>query len=140
MDDYDRCRSLVGRFSIYLLAYTCNKRKYLCIQILKPKDVLDESIISTYIQYYSIIPSKFASAISNHSIICFMCLYRSWSHGERSISSMLSGLFSLWVFIHLSLHERLVIGMSSLVIKIKKNIINKLPRKVNCLEATRGFG
>ena len=38
MHDYDRFRSLVGRFSTYLLAFSCTKREYcLCIKILKPK-------------------------------------------------------------------------------------------------------
>jgi hypothetical protein len=50
---------------------------------------------------------------------------------RQSIFSMLSGLFSRWVFIHFVLgRERLVIGMPSPTIKNKKYIINKIPRYV----------
>ena len=38
--------------------------------------------------------------------ICFVCRSCSWNDRGWSVSSMLSGLFSRWVFIHLSLHER----------------------------------
>ena len=46
--------------------------------------------------------------------MCFVCLDRSWNDRRWSVSSMLSGLFSGWVFIHSPLHEkRAVIGMPS---------------------------
>ena len=35
---YDHFRFLIGRFSIYLLAFICTKQEYyVCIQLLKPK-------------------------------------------------------------------------------------------------------
>ena len=63
---YDRFCFLVGRFSIYLLAFTCTKRECsLCIQLLKPKVVPYESTIPTYMRYFHVVPSKFACANSN---------------------------------------------------------------------------
>ena len=57
---------LVGCFSIYLLASICTKWDYyLCIQILKPKVVPNESTIPTYMRYLHAIPSKFVCANSN---------------------------------------------------------------------------
>jgi hypothetical protein len=99
---------LAGHFSIYLLAFACTKREYcLCIQILKPKVVPDESTISTYMRYYPAVPSKFACATSEQSNKhLFYVPVPLMKRQGRSISSMLSGLFSWWVFIHLSLHKR----------------------------------
>ena len=75
MHVYDRFRSLAGRFSIYLLALACTKREYwLCVQILKPKVVLDESTISTYMRYYPTVPSKLACATSKHSNKNLFCV------------------------------------------------------------------
>ena len=105
MHVYDHFRSLVGRFSIYLLAFAYTKREYcLCIQILKPKVVPDESTISTYMQYYSVVPSKFACATSKYSNDCVPVPLMEWQgafiifHAKRVILR--------WVFIHLSLYER----------------------------------
>ena len=57
---------LVGRFSIFLLAFICTKREYcLCIQLLKPKVVPNESTIPTYMWYFHVVPSKFVCANSN---------------------------------------------------------------------------
>src|SRR3990170_6635991 len=108
MHDYDRCRSLVGRFSIYLLAFTCTKQEYcLCIQILKPK------LFQMSPPYLPVCGITLPFQVNLHVppliiqiSICFVCPYRSWSGSGWSVSSMLSGLFSRWVFIHLSLHER----------------------------------
>src|SRR6266511_5792019 len=63
---YDRFHFLVGRFSIYLLASICTKREYcLCIQLLKPKVVPNESTIPTNMRYFHAVPSKFICANSN---------------------------------------------------------------------------
>ena len=57
---------LVGRFSIYLLAFICTKREYcLCIQLLRPKVVPNESTIPTYMRDFHAVPSKFVCANSN---------------------------------------------------------------------------
>src|SRR6266566_1810079 len=62
---YDRFCFLVGCFSIYLLAFICTKREYcLCIQLLKPKVVPNESTIPTYMRYFHVVPTKFACANS----------------------------------------------------------------------------
>jgi hypothetical protein len=53
-------------------------------------------------------------------------------HAKRVILTM--GVYSLVIA-----RERLVIGMPSPVIKMKKYIMNKLPQKVDCMEVTRGF-
>src|SRR6266566_2091587 len=66
MHVYDRFRFLVGRFSIYLLAFICTKREYsLCIQLLKPKVVPNESTIPTYMRYFHAVPSKIVCSNSN---------------------------------------------------------------------------
>ena len=63
---YDRFRLLVGPFSICLLASICTKQEYcLCIQLLKPKVVPNESTIPTYMRYFHVVPSKFVCAYSN---------------------------------------------------------------------------
>ena len=75
MHDYDHFCSLVGRFSTYLLAFACTKREYcLCIKILKPKVIPDESTISTYMQYYLAVPGKFACATSKYSNEHLFCV------------------------------------------------------------------
>ena len=50
MHVYDRCRSLVGRSSIFY------------IHFLKPKFIPYESTIPTYMRYLPAVPSKFACA------------------------------------------------------------------------------
>ena len=82
-------------------------------QLLKPKGVPNESTIPTYMRYFHAVLSKFACANSN--FFHFVCPYRSWSCTGWPIFSMLGGLFSWWVFIHLSLHESKakVLGMPS---------------------------
>src|SRR3989337_418328 len=63
---YVNFRFLVGCFSIYFLASICTKWEYyLCIQILKPKVVPNESTIPTYMRYFHAVLSKFVCAISN---------------------------------------------------------------------------
>ena len=108
MHVHDCCRSLVGRFSIDLLAFACTKRECcLYIQILKPK-LFEMS--PPYLPICGItLPFQVNLHVPPLNIqmnIYFVCLYRSWSDMGRSISSKLSGLFSWGVFIHLSLHER----------------------------------
>src|SRR3989337_3619014 len=74
MHVYDRFRFLVGCFSIYLPAFICTKREYcLCIQLLKTQVVPNESTIPTYMQYFHVVPSKFACANSyfqNNFLFC----------------------------------------------------------------------
>ena len=62
-------------------------------------------------------------------ITCFLCPNRSCSDWGLSVSSMVGGLFSWWVFIHLSFTRKwLVIGMPSSMLKSNQNIIsNKTP-------------
>src|SRR3989337_1820852 len=63
---YDRFCFLFDRFSIYLLAFICTKQEYcLCIQLLKPKVVPNESTIPTYMRYFHAVPSKFVCVNSN---------------------------------------------------------------------------
>src|SRR3989337_4275552 len=63
---YDRFCFLVGRFSIHLLAFICTKRECcMCIQLLKPKVVPNESAIPTYMRYFHVVRSKFVCANSN---------------------------------------------------------------------------
>ena len=65
---------LVGRFSIYLLAFICTKQECcLCIQLLKPKVVPNESTIPTYMWYFRAVRSKFECANSiyqNNFLFC----------------------------------------------------------------------
>ena len=83
-----------------------------------------ESTISTYMRYYFAVLSKFASAISFKINFSFVRSFRSWSGEGWLIFSMLDGLFSQWVFIHLSLHEikAKVLGMPSPEMK-KMNLL-----------------
>ena len=62
-------------------------------------------------------------------IICFVCPNRSCSDWGLSVSSMLGGLFSRWVLIHLSFMRKwLVFGMPSSMLKSNQNITsNKTP-------------
>ena len=72
--------------------------------------------------------------------ICFVCLDRSWSDRGRSVSSMLRGLFSWWVFIHSSLHERGGNRDSQSRNKKLEIIKQNSPRNVVGLDGTcRGF-
>ena len=98
---------LVGRFSIYLLAFICTKRECcLCIQFLKPKVVPNESTIPTYMRYFHAVPSKFVCANSNFRNEFPFCVPIPLMKRQGvAIFSMLGILFSWWVFIHLSLHE-----------------------------------
>ena len=67
MHGYDRCCSLAGRFSIYLLDFACTKWElYLYIKNLEPKVIPDESTIPTYMRYYPAVLSKFARATSKN--------------------------------------------------------------------------
>src|SRR3989337_1594963 len=96
MHDYDRCRSLVGRFSIYLLPFACTKREYCCAsKILKPKLF---QMSPLYLPICGItLPFQVNLQVPPLIIqinICFVCPYRSWSDRGRSVSSMLSGLLS----------------------------------------------
>ena len=59
-----------------------------------------------------------------------MCPYRSWSSRGWPIFSMLSVLFSRWVFIHLSLHKRMVGNMDAQSHNEIKINNNKIPWKV----------
>ena len=54
-------------------------------------------------------------------------------HAKRVILTM--GVYSPVIA-----RERLVIGMPSPMLKFKLYNANKLPRKVDCMEGTRGFG
>jgi len=124
MHAYNWFCSLVGRFSIYLLAFACTKREYcLCIWILKPKDVPYESTISTYMRYYPPIPSKFACATRKHSNKHMLCVpvplmerqgVVSIFHAKRVILTM--GVYSFVIA-----WERLAIAMPSPIIKMKKS-------------------
>ena len=110
----DRFHSLVHRFSIYLLAFACTKRECcLCIQILKPKVVPDESTISTYMRYYSAVPSKFACATSNHSnkhLFCVPVPLMKWQ-GVVSIFHVKRVILMMGVYSLVIARERAVIGM-----------------------------
>ena len=141
---YDGFRSLVGRFSIYLLAFTCTKREYcLCIQILNPKlcqmspPYLPICGISTSFYINLQVPTLMFKINFG-----FVCPYRSWSGMGWLVSSMLNRLLSRWVFIHLSLHESMaVIGMPSPKNKkyiLRCQIINSL--EIVGMDGTHGCG
>ena len=119
-------------FPTYLLAFTCTKWEYcLCIKILKPK------LFQMSPLYLPICGITLPFQVNFHVpplilqiTICFVCPCHSWSNREWSVSSMLSGLFSWWVFIHFVIaRERLVIGMPSPMIKMKNNETNS-PKKL----------
>ena len=134
MHVHDRCCSLAGRFSTYLLAFNCTKWELcLCIKNLEPKLFqMSPLYLATYIRYYPAVLSKFACATSKKLIIniLFVCLDRSWNDRRWSASSMLSGLFSGWVFIHSPLHEkRAVIGIPSP--KLQKELITNQTKTPN---------
>ena len=63
-------------------------------------------------------------------IFCFVCPYRSWSGRGWPIFSMLGVLFSWWVFIHLSLHERVAGNRDAQSHNESKINNNKIPWKV----------
>ena len=114
---YEVIRFLVGRFSIFLLAFILHQVWSLLVHPNSFKPVLPyESTISTYMQYYFAVLRKFACAISNfqHKFL-FYLLYRSRGGEGWPIFSMLDVLFSRWLFIHLSLHDSMakVLGMPS---------------------------
>ena len=132
MHVYDRFRFLVGCFSIYLLAFICTKRECsLCIQLLKPKlcqmspPYLPISDISMPFQVNLHVPTLIFKIIFR-----FVCPYRSWSGRGWPIFSILGVLFSRWVFIHLSLHERVAGNRDAQSHNEIKNNNNKIPWKV----------
>ena len=92
----------------------------------------NKSTISTYMRYFHAVPSKFACANSNFFkiIFRFVCPYRSWSGRGWPIFSMLGVLFSRWVFIHLSLHERVAGNRDAQSHNESKINNNKIPWKV----------
>jgi hypothetical protein len=66
---------LVGSFSIYSLAFICTKRECcLCIELLKPKVVSNESTIHTYMRYFHAVLRKFAYANSNFQNKFLFCV------------------------------------------------------------------
>ena len=80
-------------------------------------------------RYYSAVPSKFACATSNHSNKHPFCVLVPLMERQGAV-----GIFhAKWVILKMSVYslviaqERLVIGMPSPMIKIKKNIIKQTP-------------
>ena len=114
---YEIIHFLVGRFSIFLLAFILHQVWPLLVHPKSCKLVLPhESTISTYMRYSFAVLSKFACASLIFKInFSFVCLFRSRSGEGWLIFSMLDVLFSRWVFIHLSLHKSKakVLGMPS---------------------------
>ena len=96
MHVHDYFRSLAGRFSTYLLAFTYTKRGILLVhQNPLTKVIPDESTIPTYMRYYPAVPSKFACAtskISNEHLFCMPLMERrgvvSILHAKRVILMM----------------------------------------------------
>ena len=113
------------------LAFTCTKREYcLCIHFHKPKVVPYECTIPTYMRYLTVAPSKFSCAkLETFKWYMFCMLEQLMFQLGLSVSSMLGGLFSRWVLIHLSFTRKwLVIGMPNSMLKSNQNIItNKTP-------------
>ena len=93
---YEIFRFLVGRFSIFLLAFILHQVWSLLVHPKSLKPVLPhESTISTYMRYSFAVLSKFACATSNfQNKLSFVCLYHSWSTQGWLIFSMLDVLFS----------------------------------------------
>ena len=72
---YEIIRFLVGRFSIFLLAFILHQVWSLLVHPKSFKPVLPhESTISTYMRYYFAFLSKFSCAISNFQNKLLLCL------------------------------------------------------------------
>ena len=116
MHYHEHFRSLAGRFSTYLLTFTCTKQKYcLCIKILKPKlfqmSPLHLPICGITLLFQvnlHVPPLKFQMNI------CFVCLGCSWSDkGVVSIFHAKRVILMMSVYSLVLAREGAVIGMPS---------------------------
>ena len=114
---YDIIRFLVGRFSIFLLAFILHQVWLLLVHPKSFKPVLPhESTIPTYMQYSSAVLSKFACAISNFQNKLLFCVFVSLAERWGVANIFHAGCVILMMSVYsLVMHESKakVLGMPS---------------------------